>query len=96
MPDLGAKRVKYRKPDGRVAELNFRMAEVTKPLVSVKGIVDRGNRVVFEKKGSYIENEHSGEKVELIQTNGVYVLEIPASSIMGRNESKEGFARQGR
>ncbi len=76
--------------------MNFRMADVTKPLMSVKGIVDRGNRAVFEKKGSYIENEHSGEKVELVQANGVYVLEIPASSIMGQNEMKEGFARQGR
>ena len=79
--------------------MNFRVAEVTKPLMSVKSIVDRGNKVVFEREGSYIQNEKSGEKVNLIQANGVYVLEIPAANIIdnsNNNNPEKGFAGQGR
>ena len=37
------------------------MAEVKKPLMAVKMIVESGNRVVFSKGGSYIVNDQSGK-----------------------------------
>ena len=36
-----------------------RLAQVTKPLASVSSICNRGNRVIFDSGGSYIQNKTS-------------------------------------
>ena len=60
--------------DGAILRLNAQVTEVNKALLSVAKIVSVGNRVVFEKGGSYIEDTNSGEWNPLGEKNGNYIL----------------------
>ena len=50
-----------------VMRLGFEVANVNKPLASVKRIVEKGNRVIFGpgKKGNYTENERTQNRMYL-------------------------------
>ena len=39
-------------------------------------MVRNGNRVVFDKSGSYIESLQTGEKMWLREDSGAYVLDV--------------------
>ena len=54
----------------------FQIADVSKPLVSVSAICERGNRVVFGRGGGFILNLESGEQTPFFRQNGIYVLEM--------------------
>ena len=62
-------------------------ADVRKPLASVMKIVQKGNRVVFDPNGSYIEHKH-GHKTSLREEKGVYVFDVWVP------EPKSDFKRQ--
>ena len=56
--------------------LNMQIAEVTKPLLSVREMVAAGHRVVFDSMGSYAENKMSGKRQYFKDKQGSYVLEM--------------------
>ena len=57
--------------------IKFQVADVKKPLMSVKRIVERGNRVVFSGSGSYIINDKTGDRLELKENGkGSYVMDV--------------------
>ena len=60
--------------EGSAKVFNMQVAKVDKPLLSVSSITKRGNRVVFDPQGSYIENCFTGELTEIHEVNGMYVL----------------------
>ena len=60
--------------EGSIRTFNMQVAKVDKPLLSVSGITRRGNRVVFDPHGSYIENCVTGEYTQIHEVNGMYVL----------------------
>ena len=62
--------------EGVETEVLFQIADVSKPLVSVSTICERGNRVVFGKGGGYIHSLASGNKTPFYRQNGIYVLEM--------------------
>ena len=64
------------KGDDKMSMAEFQCMEVKKPLASVARIVDKGNRVVFEAAGSYIQNIETGKKIELVRDNGTYAMEV--------------------
>ena len=49
---------------------------ITKPLVGVSRLVARGNRVVFEPGGSYLEQVSSGRRLYFEEKGRVYVLRV--------------------
>ena len=59
--------------------LNFQVADVKKPLMSVKWVVENGNKVCFgpEKEDNYIINEVSGITM-MLKPNGKdsYLMEV--------------------
>ena len=59
---------------GQQKVFNMQVAAVDKPLLSVSGVVKRGNRVVFDPQGSYIENLHTWEITPVYEVNGMYSL----------------------
>ena len=68
--------------------LHFHVADVSKPLLSVKRIADCGNAVHFGpgEHDNYIYNPESGHKVMLRETrSGSYVLDV-ALAESGRTE----------
>ena len=58
-------------------ELEFKVTDVTKPLLAVRRITGMGNRVCFgpEKEDNFVENVASGIRVPLRQTGGSYILD---------------------
>ena len=59
--------------------LTFQVAEVKKPLISVKRITEQGNRVCFGPKedDNFIENRESGDRVMLRRAGkGSYMLDV--------------------
>ena len=55
--------------------------------MSVSRICDRGNRVVFDSKGGYIESLTTGEKIHVHRDHNAYRLSVQVSD--------PGFAWQG-
>ena len=70
--------------------MKFLDADVKRPLGSVSAIVDGGNRVVFAKGGSYVENEETKERIPMVRKGGVYVMELERSEIGGVEEETRG------
>ena len=77
---------KERRP-GMVMAMEFQVAQVKKPLASVRRIVERGNKVVCSKEGSYIEAP-DGRRTQLVEHNGTFALEIAYA------EEALGFTRR--
>ena len=77
-------------------KMTFQCADVHKALGSVSQIVKRGNRVIFDENGSYIQNNLSGDVLWLEERNGVYVLPtyIAPCGLLSKLDSSFGW--QGR
>ena len=76
IPNLGERKflgfMEYGSPKGVTAQI----CAVDKTLMSVSKIASKGNRVVFDDEGSYIECKTSGEKSLLTQSCGMYYLKM--------------------
>ena len=95
-----------------VRTMDFTVCGVNKALGSVSRICSRGNRVVFDTGAgnSYIESKKTGERINLRESNGTYVLDVAvAPPDMTKESFKEydwsnfqpepyasGFGRQGK
>jgi hypothetical protein len=73
----GKKRIPFEVNETRrCGEMDFIVTDVTKPLAAVSAIVDAGNRVVFCKEGSFIENIKTGENISLKCERGTYTMDV--------------------
>ena len=90
--DMGEKLLKFEFDDGGNGSMKFRLANVTKPLGAISSVCDRGNRVVFDSEGSYVDLQSSGKRIPLRRQNGVYVMDV----WVGGSKAKPGkrFRRQ--
>ena len=74
--------------------MTFQACDVTKPLASVKRMVDAGHAVIFspeELGGSFVLNLVTGEEEPLVEDDGNYVMEVwvpPPEAL------SQGFGRQ--
>ena len=57
-------------------DMTMQVAAVTKPLGSVRAFLEAGNRVVFDKGNSFIENKSTGIKTAIEDRNGAYVYDL--------------------
>ena len=80
----GEQRVSAVTSQGHEIEFKAQVTDVHRPLMSVSRICDRGNRVVFEAQGGYIESLSSGEKIHVQRDQNVYRLqvEVPGSGFV--------------
>ena len=74
----------------RRCAMKFLDADVKRPLGSVSAMVDGGNRVVFAKGGSYVENEETKERIPMRRKGGVYVMELEAIEMVQEDEARDG------
>ncbi len=92
LPNMGEKRFTMMTGEGNKAEATFQVADVTRPLCSVTKICDRGNRVVFDAKGGYIENFATGVQTKFSRQNNVYVMDMYLEEAT-TTANTSGFAR---
>ena len=76
LPNLGQQQLQACTSDGMDTEILFQIADVSKPLVSVSAICERGNRVTFGRGGGFIQNLETGVRTPFFRQNGIYVLEM--------------------
>ena len=76
IPNLGERRFKGATEEGILKNITAQVCDVNKPLLSVSKVVAAGNRVVFDKDGSYIEDLTTGDKVWLKNVGGMYILKL--------------------
>jgi hypothetical protein len=92
MNNYGGTKVEFVK-DGKRKSMSFQVTDCKKPLASVSKIVDKGNRVVFDSEGSYIQNKETGEIMKIERERGTYVMivEYETSEEVAK---ASGFTRQ--
>ena len=91
MENYGGTTVKFEK-DGERKAMNFQVTDCKKPLASVAKIIERGNRVVFDQDGSFIENKVTGKKIKLERERGTFVMVVEFEMNEAENQ-KSGFRR---
>ena len=75
----GEQRIPVVTPSGQLKGMTFQACDVTKPLASVKRLMDAGHAVVFapdELGGSFILNLASGEDEPLVEEDGNYHMDV--------------------
>ena len=87
--NLGQQRLKAVTEDGEETEVLFQIADVTKPLVSVSAICERGNRVIFGRAGGVVQSLSTGKLIPFERRNGIYIL-----SLWLEDESESPFTRR--
>ena len=76
IPNLGEKRFVGICENGETRNMTAQVCDVNKALLSVKRMVQAGNRVVFEPSGGYIEDTHTGERIHMKESGGMYMLKM--------------------
>ena len=62
--------------EGDFMDVLFQVAEVSKPLVSVSALCERGNRVIFGRSGGVVQNLKTGQDIPFYRRNGIYILSM--------------------
>ena len=74
-PHKGQKTFKALTNEGLEKQLTANVTSVDKPLLSVAQIVRSGSRVIFDKSGSYVEDENK-ERIWMEQQGGLFTLKM--------------------
>ena len=75
----GEQRIPIMLSSGQLRGMTFQACEVTKPLASVKRMMDAGHAVVFAPEaagGSFVMNLETGEDEVLIEEDGNYYMDV--------------------
>ena len=92
IPHLGETRLQGKTELGNTIGMTVQVAEITKPLGSVKKMVAAGNRVVFDSEGSYIEEKGTGLRTKIHERNGTYALDLWIKSQESGEEQQQILA----
>ena len=76
IPNLGEQKFMAYTQEGCQKRMRAQVCDVTKALLSVRRLVEAGNRVVFEENNSYIEDIYRKEKMYLQEKHGMYTLKV--------------------
>ena len=76
IPNLGERKFLGITEDEKAKGAVAQVCEVNKSLMSVSKIAGKGNRVVFDDEGSFIENKADGEKTWFRQSGGMCYLKM--------------------
>ena len=90
LKNLGQQKIKACTEEGEETEVLFQIADVSKPLVSVASICERGNRVLFGKVGGVVQNLRTGREIPFYRRNGIYILTM---WLQDGDEPEQPFAR---
>ena len=57
-------------------KVKSRVGHVRRMLLAACELVDKGNRIVLERKGSYVEHIETKQRTPLVRKNGVFVMKL--------------------
>ena len=61
---------------GKDIRMTFQIANVAKPLGSVRAMLDAGNKVIFQKGNTYIEDKSGRVRTPIEERNGAFVFDL--------------------
>jgi hypothetical protein len=76
IPNEGEKRFTAVTEEGQERNLTLQVCDVNQGLLSVAKMAQAGNRVVFDKAGSFVENKLTGERTWLQEKSGMFVMKL--------------------
>ena len=76
IPNLGEKKFSGVSKEGFQRDMTAQVCGINKGLLSVSKMVEKGNRVVFDQRGSYIQNQWTGEKMHLTASRGLFMFKL--------------------
>ena len=87
-PNLGERKFLGYTEEGGAKGMAAQICAVNKTRMSVSKIASKGNRVVFDDDGSFIEDKTTGERTWLTQVGGMYSLKMWVSR---KSSAEAGF-----
>ena len=79
LPNKGKKSLKGFTDEGKRMQMNWQLADVTKPLASIGRLTDKGHRVVFDNSedgGGYILHKDTNTRTKMRKANGTYEFDV--------------------
>ena len=76
LPDLGTKQIPFRTREGHDCGVNWQIADIQRPLLSVTTLTAAGNQIHFNKDGGTITTKDGKKTMQFYCRNGVYVLDL--------------------
>ena len=92
IPNEGEKRLKGFSEDYSAMGLTVQITDVTKPLLAVREMLKAGQKVVFDKGGSYAENKVIGKRQYFKDKAGSYILEMWLHNSEEETSNEKGCA----
>ena len=88
IPNLGERKFLAVSEEGVQRGMTAQVAAINKMLMSVSKVARKGNRVVFDSDGSYIEDKASGERTWMRESGGMYYIDMWVSR---KSSAEAGF-----
>ena len=76
IPNLGEQKVAFRTFEGHSGEVDFQVADVQRPLLSVTSVTEKGSRVEFDDHGGQIISPNGKRKIRFHRRGGIYILDL--------------------
>ena len=76
IPNLGEKKFIGVSQEGTKRNITAQVCDVNKALLSVRKMINAGNKVVFDSEGSFVEDKTTGEKMWLRDEGGMFYLRM--------------------
>ena len=76
IPNMGEKKFFGISGEGFHRQMKAQVCGINKGLLSVSKLVEKGNRVIFDSEGSYIEDRQTQERMYLKESRGLYMLNL--------------------
>ena len=73
---MGEKDVQSLTTKGTRFDVNFQIAQVDRPLLSVSKLTKAGHMVKFDKTGGYIVNAVTGGRTNFPMQNDIYIMDM--------------------
>ena len=73
--DLGGRTIPCKSVEGVHWCVKFRSADVVKPLISIRKVVQAGNVVVLDEKNPHVRNNRDGTVIKLDVNSGVCTMD---------------------
>jgi len=94
IPNEGEQLVDMMTKEGHECDMTWQVADIQKPLLSVRALTKSGHQVNFRQNDGEIVNNATGRKIHFVRRGDLYVVTM---WMRAREESSEpGFRRQGK
>ena len=92
LKNLGEKNLEVVTNEGMKASTTFQIADVTRPLCSIARVCDKGNQVVFNSEGGYVEDAW-GNRTYFERQSNIYTMSFHALD-PGHTAAPSDFTRR--